>query len=338
MSIEMRYFKYHFWETRIRLVILCVLSVLYFSNLAEISSGVVSVDSMVYAGIILALFVPIREFQMFNTRRNLDTWFSMPIDRWKMALVHLLNGALHIALTLLTGMLFVALHVSTSAAYYNLFQLVAYYLIMLALTLLAYGFFCFVFTQANSTTDGTLFIINYLFLPTVFYVFMDQYFENTPRVFYGIVTLMGTTSRGLQSVFWGDGRFSNSFWTAEFGTGSGSELFIVNLVLNVLICGAATVFMLRLFNRKHTEKVEDVSDSWFGFRTLIPVMAVLTIASPSGLAAYTFRIVFIYVAYVIYRKGVHLKRSDYCVIAVYAALLLMMACVSPADSSFSWLL
>ena len=205
-------------------------------------------------------------------------------------------------------------------------------------TLLAYGFFCFVFTQANSTTDGTLFIINYLFLPTVFYVFMDQYFENTPRVFYGIVTLMGTTSRGLESVFWGDGRFSNSFWTAEFVTGSGSELFIVNLVLNVLICGAATVFMLRLFNRKHTEKVEDVSDSWFGFRTLIPVMAVLTITSPSGLAAYTFRIVFIYVAYVIYRKGVHLKRSDYCVIAVYAALLLMMACVSPADSSFSWLL
>ena len=334
MSIEMRYFGYHFWQTRIRLVIMSVLAILYFSQLAEIGADILSLDSMVTAGAILALYIPILEFRMFNTRRNLDTWFSLPIDRWKMALVHVLNGALHIAVVLAIGMIFEGMHVSTNAPSYNIFQLFVYYITILALTLLAYGFFCFVFTQGNSTTDGTLFIFDYLLLPGVFNgIFLNRFYDSSPRYFYGIFTTIGSVSRKFEATFWKQPYHYDSIWNLGYDLGGDPYYFSVNLLLNVLICAAATVLMFRMFSCKHTEKVEDVSDSWFGYRTLIPVMAVLTISSVSSLSGYMFRLLFIYVAYVIYRKGVHLKRSDAYVIFGYAVLLLLFACLAPGEFS-----
>ena len=45
-------------------------------------------------------------------------------------------------------------------------------------------------------------------------------------------------------------------------------------ILNVLICIAATVVMLYNFRNRHAEKVEDISDSWSGYRTLLPIYAL----------------------------------------------------------------
>ena len=94
-----------------------------------------------------------------------------------------------------------------------------------------------------------------------------------------------------------------------------------------IIAGIASVIGLFFtFGKKRTEKTEEISDSFFGFRTLIPVYAICAIISvnPSnntaGLASFVIIEVLAFIAYTIYRRGFHYKKSD---VAVLCSLFLV---------------
>ena len=331
----MRYFRYHFRETLTRLVIMLVLAVLYQTMTITEEEGEIVLGAHLWISVVLALYMPILEFRVFNNRRNLDTWFSLPIDRSKLAMVHLLNGAFHITLVSAVSLFYLRAMTFLASGPRGTLTLFSYWVTTLLLTLLAYGFFSFVFTQANSTRDGTLFICDYALLPLMTSAFLLDRIGITGFKFRGMIWVLNATTRAFAD----DMRVSSSLFDLlldySYLNGDGTE-FWIHLVLNCLICIGAIVLLFYLFNRKHTEKVEDISDSWFGFRTLIPAYALITVSKTESIQGFMFRIIFIFVAYIIYRRTVQLKKSDYIVIFLYGLLMLILS-MTPGEPAWQGL-
>jgi hypothetical protein len=325
VTTEERYFRYHFRETLPRLAITIVLALIFCSDpLLDLGVGKYLFDFnyILYTASMMALCMPVFEFRMFNNRRNLDTWFSLPIDRWKLALVHLLTGVMHIAIVLAILFLFAVSYVGKNGGG-AWGWLLLYYIVMVLLTSLSFGFFSFVFLQANSTGDGCLFIMDYAMLPTVFEAFFDRVSLNGGPVILGINGVISDVTQLFEDRILTYSSGGSWIWNSAL-TKAEPATFFFYLVLDVLICVGAIYLLFRSFNRRRSEKVEDVSDSWFGYRTLIPVIAVAMLQPVRNPTLVLLRLIMMYVAYIIYRRGVRLKHSDYIIMIIYGILLLLM--------------
>ena len=84
------------------------------------------------------------------------------------------------------------------------------------------------------------------------------------------------------------------------------------------ITGIASSFLFfQSFGKRRMEKAEEVSDSWFGFKILIPLYGVIIIIGGTGAGIIGLLIVS-FVGYLIYRRGFHLKLSDWiCLVAMF---------------------
>jgi hypothetical protein len=92
-----------------------------------------------------------------------------------------------------------------------------------------------------------------------------------------------------------------------------------------LIAGAlSAVGFFLTFGKRRMEKTEEISDSYFGFRTLIPIFGI------AGMIAFCMSdmiIVWVIIellailGYTIYRRGFHYKKSD---IAILLSLIIFL--------------
>ena len=83
--------------------------------------------------------------------------------------------------------------------------------------------------------------------------------------------------------------------------------------------------MVFIFRKWRTaENEEDTSDSWFGYRTLLPVYAVCAACCAFSYATFALFGIMLIFCYMGYRRGTKLHKSDWAVIAVYFLLALIM--------------
>jgi hypothetical protein len=87
---------------------------------------------------------------------------------------------------------------------------------------------------------------------------------------------------------------------------------------------AAAVDFFRTFGKRRMEKTEEISDSYLGFRTLIPIYAVtgmLCFQASDSIIFWVIIELFAILGYTIYRRGFHYKKSD---IAILCLLLIFL--------------
>ena len=96
--------------------------------------------------------------------------------------------------------------------------------------------------------------------------------------------------------------------------------------------GAGVVSVLGFFftfGKRRMEKTGEISNSFFGFRTLIPIYAVSTMLYWSIAENVSFAItwavieVLVLIAYAIYRRGFHYKKSDIIILCALAIFLIL---------------
>jgi hypothetical protein len=85
----------------------------------------------------------------------------------------------------------------------------------------------------------------------------------------------------------------------------------------MVLWAASAIGTYFTFGKRRMEKTEEVSDSFWGFRTLIPIYAcfVIMMMGTIDLMSLVFIEVFAVIGYVIYRRGFHFKKSDFIVLA-----------------------
>lgn len=271
---------------------------------------------------ILAYIFPVMEFSFFKKRLHLDCAYSLPISRKNIGTVHYLTGLIALLGTFTASYLTnFFLMWSRGPGWFDYLPMIPHYFLCLLLGVSMYTFMVFIFNEANSSSDGIWFMILYTF---VFYLVMGTLCDITNGRFdvdnpntlfpWGVIDNMTDTYQRLVELDVID--TSLTFWK--------KHAFQLGLIFWLLIGIAAAVGFFLTFGKRRTEKTEEISDSWFGYRTLIPLYAIcLMIILEGSFIFWIILEVFTLIGYTIYRRGFHYKKSDLIILALLAIFLLV---------------
>lgn len=281
--------------------------------------------------VVCSYVLPATEFSMFKKRRNLDCFYGLPISRRQMGMVHYITGLICLVVPYTCAYLANFLFLLRYPEGFDFAPLLSYYFLSLGLGVCAYSFNVFVFNRANSTGDGIWFMILCGFVvPVLIGICYGIYSLIQPILLLdeGILEEYWRNSTGHMASYVGALGYVNMVYG---GTIEKSEHYtLMDLwgqwsnaawLLFLSAAGiASAVGFTRSFGRGRPEKVGEVSDSWFGFKLMIPIYAAYFSVT---LGMRLFGLIAAFVGYLIYRKGFHLKRSDWIVLGALALLNLL---------------
>ncbi|MBQ8439498.1 MAG: hypothetical protein IJX19_02440 [Clostridia bacterium] len=274
---------------------------------------------------IACTLIPLMESDCFKNRRNLDTLYFLPISRFKLALAHYLSGWIQVMAVYMVSFVWAAICMSDYARDFNLFYLLPYYFLSLLLGLIIYSFFMFLFGEGNTSGDGLAFCLLGAFALLLIFCAINEVWWKHSKSFlfdseWGLVyiplnnlTVLFQNKIHLRSV-------SDFDLTNENPIRAALYMFALWGVIGV----ASAIGYFVTFVRKGAEKIGDISDSWFGYKTMIPLYAylgffLLGIQGIIGILIFILTLV----GYFIYRRSFRLKKSDlisiaFCLIPIAA--------------------
>lgn len=357
------YFIYHLRKTVLRFVVLAaILCVLANASVCLKSRGiegttVVGGNLIVFA--LFAIIAPVAvaglEFSQFMNRRNLDTWFSLPISRINLFLTHFINGAVQLSVSFLAGIVVACAKLSPYPKF-HITEVWNFFWVGLGLMLLLYMLLTFLFVCANNVFDGCVFMMGSYMVPNAIFKIVKAIVfagKNQNILNSSAETISKWAFNGYtlyMEILKASVRYTSALESSTRNRSTASYVYgylddyvdanVPNMLLWTMISVAALAGAIIVFSRKRTEKVSGVSDSWFGYRTLIPIVTAGTLitsastmasVSQSGLSGIlsillpvpTF--VGVFIAYIIYRRGIKLKIPD--LITMGALVVFYMVCV-----------
>ena len=266
---------------------------------------------------LLAYIAPVLEFSFFKKRINLNCAYSMPISRRAMGIAHFLSGAITVALPFtLSYILNFIMILTRGAEHYNLAPLVSHYFLCLILGLAMYSLMVFAFNEANTTGDGIWFMFLWTFVTFFATLALDRVIEGISYyviapIPWGLISELTTGFRRLIELTMYSG-------TEYFLHTSGCTFWVV---IWVLIGIASAIWFTLSFGKRRMEKTEEISDSFFGYRVLIPYFAVSGMVAFQDVAMWVVFEILALIGYTIYRRGFRYKPSDIAVLLLLFAFL-----------------
>ncbi len=259
---------------------------------------------------ILAYVLPVTEFSFFKKRINLDCAYALPISRKAMGAVHYLTGLISLCgaytLSYLTNFI---LLLSRGEGYFNFTPMIGHYILCLIIGFAIYSIMVFVFNEANTKGDGIWFMILYTFVIALAITTIRRIIDDNGRFIdannlipWGLFIKINSSYQSIVEIHVAD---RMKFWSSPESV----KWFIIWMNLGI---ASAVAFILRFGNRR-MEKTEEISDSYFGFRTLIPIYAIsamILTESSNYIILWVILELLTFIGYTIYRRGFHYKKSD----------------------------
>ena len=326
MTTFKRYFCYRLRKSKLQIIIFTVLAVwMTHSSTMNVIEGyyLEGYGDVHQAGLsglhsILAFcctIIPIVENSCFKNRRNLDTLFCLPISRPKLALAHYLCGWAQTMIIYTASFAWRTVLLLSHREWFHLSYLFPYYLLSLLMGLIVYSVFSFLFGEANSNGDGIMFAFFGIF------------------AFMWILYSIGALISGNVGIFSDEWKFVDWYWGLVYSpTTFLTELFQSKIHLHTIssfeadtamrewymfavwgIIGiASAIGYFFTFARRGAERIGDISNSWFGYKTMIPIYAygMIFLLGEGNLIFATFMLIVMTLFYAIYRRSFRLKKSD----------------------------
>ena len=333
-----QYFRLHLKEN-VRNIICILVSVLTLTFLIAISadpewrsSPVDGTELLSFGGTlyvptvfiaILVYILPFMEFSIFKKRINLDCLYALPISRRTMGLVHYLTGLIVLFGVFTISHLFnFILLLSRGLTWYNPPSMIVHYFLCLLFGFAMYSIMSFVFNEANTKGDGIWFMILYTFV----FMFLICTIENKVGIRNSSVDSYLNHENWLPWIFFA--QMTISYWSFKLGSADVSfwltQENVIVFVFWIIVGVASAIGLFLTFGKRRMELTEEQSDSFFGFRVLLPIYAICGMLLCGGLEYIFFTVIielFTIFGYTIYRRGFHYKKSD---IAVMLLLLIFL--------------
>ncbi len=289
--------------------------------------------SVAYTVLVLAAAViAVLEMAGFKNKRNLDTLYSLPLSRFQLALAHYVSGAVQVFAVYTASVLCALAAALPYIAHLKLWILPVYYIFSLIFGLGFYSFVCFFFSEGNTLIDGIIFAGMWLFVLMAFFGTLndanafEQYLANISIRDYKIILadyntwgIASSPLGNLAIVFTDMIGVGKSFWSNAERIMDTFYMFYVWLV----IYAACAYGYFRSFVRRGAEKAGEISESPFGYKFLIPFYGFCLILSDIAVLFAVFIFALMFIGYVIYRRGVKLKKSDVAMLISAVALSLL---------------
>ena len=347
MNNTMRYFCYHFKKNIIILAIMLVFCLLitghgihsqyhsyaHISNetVEEVIRHIFNLNVFSTCMMLMSIVMAALEFAGFTNKRNIDTWFSFPVDRRKLALMHALNGLLYILIVHLASSVcgFIILNKYRSECHLDMTSYWIAVIIVFLIGICFYGVCLFAFVNANNIFDGMVFIGLYAYLPCIIASVLSPCLRKHTVIESGLLGMLYNCVTEPQRNMTEE--YVNEMHRNEMYRGASSISFPSRTVIGewfwILTAILAIVGVFILFNRKKAEKIGGISDSWFGYRILIPMTsALLIIITDSNVFSIWKGIMIgliVFIAYVVFRRGIRLRIPDIIVIVVTIVLAMI---------------
>lgn len=351
------YFRYHL-KSKLRWLIVLTAIALFFVLMFSITGQrtprweyIEGLDDVVLTGqyyydsyigwpvtmlILCAYILPVTEFAFMKKRRNLDCLYALPISRSQLGSVHYLTGLICLVVPYVSAYLanFLLMLRYPEGFYY--LPLVEHFLLNLIVGITVYSIMVFVFNQANTVIDGIIFMALWSFAFTFVLSAVDSLFS--------YISMWLRLAEEQYDTFWTSWYLDTGYGTPFGFSMNNSWIYaqiiekaksttrehiwdvqaIVSSVVWPVLGAAAAVGFFRFFGQRRAEKTEEISDSWFGFKLLIPVYAFCSLIALGGITG-LFDIVFVFVGYVVYRRGFRLKKSDWIIMGIYFNIFILFS-------------
>jgi hypothetical protein len=284
--MTLKYFKYEFKKSLWPIIILTVLGALiYIPTLISADflindNGIFKTDTHLgLMGVYLCIactLVPVYEFAFLMRKRCIDEFYAMPIKRVNIMACKFFSGYVKIlisyAFVYFSGMLVVLF----KAQNFHMVFYLPFFLYSSLLGLAMYSFNSFIFTRANTTVDGIIFIILYIFMfllvqTSIIQLARDFHYVIKTDLSYvfpysPMINLITYYSRLIQY-----GTIDPNLIMMDFNHFSFSTSYTLWSIIGVL--SLAGLFCGALFDK--AERAEQISDSYFGYRIVIPLYLVM---------------------------------------------------------------
>ena len=226
----------------------------------------------------MCFVVPALMYSFKMNRRSADAFYSLPIKREKLYLVKTLVGLILVfvpyTVAYAAGFLCVALREN----FYNLIWYLPGYFGGILFGLSLYGVAAFSFSRANRVADGVIFMIFYALIGLLIASLVEEieiergipYDERMETMYFSPMGCFILFSEKIDALL------------REGGNQDLDFLMFLFVFLHA-IAGFALLFLLPRFDKG--EDAEQYSDSWFGYRVMIPLYTALLIGLMGGTEA-----------------------------------------------------
>lgn len=300
-----KYFLYELKKARWQLIIITAIFTILFGTIAAVmkpqtsfesydTSGNLTVttitkptlNSLIGGAMNLMCFIaPVLVYQFKMNKRTVDCYYALPLKKQKLYFVKTLVGLLLVLIpfTIAYWATFLIILIKPNNPY-NMGWFVPTYFGMIFFALCLYGFNAFAFTRGNSIVDGIALMIGYQFVMLL--IVLLPWVWSQGDLFSPIYLLDFVPE-------WGLGFFTIHMELRIVGSPVMSELNSIGLTelnLNVMtflmpalrgIAGYGLFFFLLKYDK--AEDSQQISDSWFAYRTLIPIFAATIIGLIEGM-------------------------------------------------------
>ena len=277
--------------------------------------------------VVLCVFVPVHIFRFKMNKRGVDALYSLPVKREKLYLAKTLVGLILVAVPFTACYIAGVGVVAVRENYFYFGWYFPAYFALLGTGVCLFGIYAFLFTRGNTVADGLVFMFAWTFLTELFAVRLANGFE-----------LLGFEK--LAEVFHDSNYFDLDYMLVggpihiaeEFSRllNDGSSKYLVWQVVVACVAFGALGYALlfTLLKKDKAENAEQISSSWWGYKTIVPAYAVLVLASfdmvDSALIVVVVTLIAEVVAYIAYRRKVKLRWTDWAAIggSIAAGVLL----------------
>ena len=325
----MRYFKNNYKKLIMPTVFLTIIGLaIYVIPISLVSSSFrlhVS-DTNVFAFSLfligISIFVPIYEFGFLKNKRGGDLYYSLPLTRSKLNFQVYLKGLIEIIVTYLIVFFLGLLVVKIKNFDLNyIYYLPMFFMFLLGLVAL-YSINSFIFSKANNIIDGIIFVLAYLIISFVVIEALDvviykvigmNSFSRLDKIMFAPIMMLSYFSFSFQYLL-----FRGVDYSAQslFNATSGS-LFMIWVVVGIL----AAILLIFITKYNKPENIQQKSDSWFGYKILIPIfLTCLIVVSrinfkyASDITVIILWMLAAYIGYVVYERTFKIKWYNLAII------------------------
>lgn len=275
--------------------------------------------------ILLCCFVPFFDFGFKMRKVNIDQMYSLPIKREKLYLAKFIVGFISILVPITVAYIDVVINVAFAKHMYDMIYFLPFYFALVFSMLILYSTTCFFFTRANTVVDGIVNVIAVMFAGCLFMGVLEEAFS---------------IGDPLSNITWYPIYWVNEFFQAklcekhmpleiDYRIDYSNEPYnYFGLAMMTLLGIVSFVLFIYLNKKEKAENSMQVSNSWFSYKFFIPFYMSLLIMYLILQSAEFIAIILIaiacYVAYIIYRRTIKIKKYDYIVLASCFVLAIIL--------------
>ena len=297
----------------------------FFGNPIEDSYLTFSMNTILLTG-----FLAFYELQFKMKKVGIDQMYALPIKKEKLYLGKFLAGYGTFAVAFTSSFLAAAIALSCRYVVYSFTYLFFIYLSNLLMGLLFYGLIFFIVYSQNTMVDAIFNVFMFLLLFEFVILAMDKVLSNWFQIRFiskwtldvlsffpfGFILLLNQYfSMGLEGV---ESARMNE-WHAHLRDGMISAIFYI-----IVLALFALAFFYKLKKDK-PEKVNQISDSYFSYRVMIPALTISSMLVMDFINAFTylFFLLLAYLLYVMYQRKLKLNRRSWIMMGVIALMNLL---------------